>query len=293
MGATIIDHGIDRGLAWHYGDPLREQRWLEDGTGVVDLANRQVVRITGPDRRALTGDPPDGGSVRSQGDGVSCARDDGATTTGSTYWLSPQGMIIGRFAWVEVEDAVWGWIEGCRLEQNPCRLTLQGGAFFELDIAVEARPDMTMRWSGQPGPICRSGTPDCLGGHELFLPRGTPLAGRPVGIWAHTVRRIGAGVPRVGVDTDQRTLPAELSPLGSPRRLVRLHLDGSAERFLDPATPLVLADGPSGAVGFLGSMSYHRELGPIALGLVDAAIDASTTLLADGVPASVEELAPV
>ena len=38
----------DAGIAWHYGDPLGEQRRLERGEGLVDLSNRGVVQLTGP-----------------------------------------------------------------------------------------------------------------------------------------------------------------------------------------------------------------------------------------------------
>ena len=40
----------DEGVAAHYGDPMREQRTIEESAGVVDRSNRGVVRITGPDR---------------------------------------------------------------------------------------------------------------------------------------------------------------------------------------------------------------------------------------------------
>ena len=42
--------GLDAGVAAHYGDPMREQRLLESGEGLVDLSNRGVVTVTGPDR---------------------------------------------------------------------------------------------------------------------------------------------------------------------------------------------------------------------------------------------------
>ena len=44
------DHWIDPDVPWHYGDPLREQRLLAAGGGAVDLSNRGVVAIAGPDR---------------------------------------------------------------------------------------------------------------------------------------------------------------------------------------------------------------------------------------------------
>ena len=40
----------DESVAWHYGDPLREQRTAESSAAVVDRSNRGVLRITGADR---------------------------------------------------------------------------------------------------------------------------------------------------------------------------------------------------------------------------------------------------
>ena len=40
----------DPGVAWHYGDPLREQRMLASGQGAVDLSNRGVLTVSGVDR---------------------------------------------------------------------------------------------------------------------------------------------------------------------------------------------------------------------------------------------------
>ena len=74
-------------------------------------------------------------------------------------------------------------------------------------------------------------------------------AGR--GTWAYEALRVAAGRPRFGVETDHKTIPAEVDWIGAavhlqkgcyrgqetvarvynlgqpPRRLVRLHLDGS------------------------------------------------------------------
>ena len=40
----------DEQIAAHYGDPYAEQRALTSGDGVVDLSNRDVLRVSGPDR---------------------------------------------------------------------------------------------------------------------------------------------------------------------------------------------------------------------------------------------------
>src|SRR5258707_14140802 len=42
--------GPDAGVAAHYGDPMREQRAMTRGAGLVDRSHRGVVRVAGPDR---------------------------------------------------------------------------------------------------------------------------------------------------------------------------------------------------------------------------------------------------
>ena len=50
MTAVVAETGPDIGVPWHYGDPMREQRLLTGGEGVVDLSHRGVITVTGPDR---------------------------------------------------------------------------------------------------------------------------------------------------------------------------------------------------------------------------------------------------
>jgi tRNA-modifying protein YgfZ len=50
MTAVLMAEGIDAGVPWHFGDPMREQRLLESGRGAVDLSHRGVIAISGPDR---------------------------------------------------------------------------------------------------------------------------------------------------------------------------------------------------------------------------------------------------
>src|SRR3954449_11280451 len=46
-GAVAVDSGA---IATHYGDPLREQRQLAEGAGLVDRSDRDVLAIPGADR---------------------------------------------------------------------------------------------------------------------------------------------------------------------------------------------------------------------------------------------------
>ncbi|MFZ5870886.1 MAG: folate-binding protein, partial [Actinomycetota bacterium] len=42
---AVEGEGMDAGVAWHYGDPVKEQRLLEQGLGLVDLSHRGVVTV--------------------------------------------------------------------------------------------------------------------------------------------------------------------------------------------------------------------------------------------------------
>ena len=116
---------------------------------------------------------------------------------------------------------------------------------------------------------------------------------------------------RIGIDTDERTIPNEAGLLNiavhldkgcyrgqetvarvhtlgrPPRRLVRLLLDGSAEALPTPGSALEL-DGRT--VGFVGGSARHYELGPIALGLVKRNVDPATPVTVEGIAAAQELL---
>src|SRR5690606_11781326 len=111
------------------------------------------------------------------------------------------------------------------------------------------------------------------------------------GVWAFEALRVADRRPRLGRDTDHRTLPAEVGwtaaavhlekgcyrgqetiarvhHLGRPpRRLVLLHLDGVTTDDLPACgAPVTTADGKQ--VGFVGTAARHYELGQIALAVV-------------------------
>ncbi|MCL2483132.1 MAG: folate-binding protein [Propionibacteriaceae bacterium] len=299
MSAVLVDTGIDRGMPWHYGDPLGEQRRLEDGTGVVDLSVREVVRLTGSGRDKVLHLP-----------GTLEKSDLERGETASTYIFDTEGHIVLSLALVNGGDALWGWTEPGYGQVLVDRLNQTG---LSIDVTPELCPDIAVVWVGhavpdhEPGCGVRSGTPDCLGGSEVFVPRNeidaVLGAGARAGSWAYTARRIAAGVPRFAVDFDSHTYPGELGvPYrrlawdeerdreAPPRRLVRLHLDGSDEVFLEPGVPLVVPSSPHTPVGVAGSMAYHYEWGPIGLGLVQREVADGSTLIADGVAARVEAL---
>jgi folate-binding protein YgfZ len=145
-----------------------------------------------------------------------------------------------------------------------------------------------------------------------LVPRGeleAAATAEPCGTWAWDALRIARGEPRLGLDTDHRTIPNEVGWIGSavhldkgcyrgqetvarihtlgrpPRRLVVLHLDGSVDH-LPARGAAVSLDGRD--VGFVGSSARHHELGPIALAVLKRNVPVDAELLADGVAAGQE-----
>lgn len=277
----------DAAVAAHYGSIVAEQRRLIDGHTFVDLSHRDVVTVTGPDRliwlHSLTTQYLDGLLP-----GVHV----------EVLLLSPQGRIEHGFSGVDDGETFWAHTEpGAAptlvefLDRMRFMMRVEV-AVATTDFAVIGLPDLDWR----------------------IVPRESLAAlpaelGDPVGLWAWEALRIEAGLPRVGVDTDDRTIPNEAGLLGlsvhlnkgcyrgqetvarvhtlgrPPRRLVRLHLDGSLNH-LPPHGADVTLDGVR--VGSVGSSARHHELGPIALALVKRNVDPAATLLADGVAASQE-----
>jgi folate-binding protein YgfZ len=293
-GAVEAD-GLDAGVAAHYGSDLREQRALAAGQGFVDLSHRDVVTITGPDRltwlHALTTQYFEG--LRP-----------GSSTT--ALLLSPTGHI---------EHAMYGFDDGETfwLHTEPGAAAtlvewLQKMVFMSRVEIKDVTEDYAIVWRpGTPAAdnalVVRSGA-DSLGGYEVFVPRAelaayVASAGQPAGVWAYEALRIEAGAPRLGLDTDERAIPNEVGWLGvgvhldkgcyrgqetvarvhnlgrPPRRLVRLHLDGSVDHL--PGHGYAVRVGEK-QIGFVGSAARHHEYGPIALALIKRSVDVEAVL---------------
>ncbi|HET8915474.1 MAG TPA: folate-binding protein [Propionibacteriaceae bacterium] len=304
MTAVVADTGPDVGVPWHYGDPMREQRLLTGGEGVVDLSHRGVITVTGPDRltwlHSLTTQHLEG---LEPGRGV------------TTLVLSPHGHIEHALYGVDDGETFWAHTEpGCAA----ALVSWLDSMRFLMRVEVHNRgADWAVVWSAAQlagDNLVRVGT-DSLGGRELFVARArlgdVVDRGPRAGTWALEAHRIAAGVPRIGLDTDHRTIPNEVDLLGvavhmdkgcyrgqetvarvhnlgrPPRRLVRLHLDGSAD-MLPAAKASLLLDGR--AVGFVGGSTRHFELGPIALGLIKRITPLDAALIVDGIAAAQEPL---
>lgn len=309
LPGAVPAEGQDEGVAAHYGDPFREQRALAAGTGLVDLSHRGVVAVTGDDRLSwlhllLTqhvSELPPGQAA-------------------DALILSANGHIEHALYLVDDGHTVWAHVEpGTR---EALLAYLESMKFFyrvEIadrteDFAVVHLPAGSLA-KAPDGVVVR----ETAHGRDLFLPRGELAAyaeenGPPVGVLAYEALRVEAHRPRLGFETDHRTIPHEIGLIGSavhlqkgcyrgqetvarvhnlgkpPRRLVFLHLDGSEVHLPPHGAPVRLAsDGPEGRqLGFVTTAVRHYELGPIALALVKRNVPVDAPLLADGTAAAQE-----
>ncbi|MDH6118232.1 folate-binding protein YgfZ [Kitasatospora sp. GAS204B] len=308
LPGAVPAEGADEGVAAHYGDIFREQRELAAGRAFTDLSHRGVITVTGPDRLAwlhllLT-------------QHVSELPPQHAT---EALILSPHGHVEHALYLVDDGTTTWAHVEP---GTQPALLEYLERMKFMYRVEVA---DATERFAvvhlpaGNPAAAAGAAAVRELPyGRDLFLPRGELAEqakefGSPAGIWGYEALRIEAHRPRLGFETDHRTIPHEVDWLGSavhlnkgcyrgqetvarvhnlgkpPRRLVFLHLDGTEEVLPAHGTEVRLAAEPEGrALGFVTSAARHHELGPIALALVKRNVPVDAELRAGGVPAAQE-----
>ncbi|MEB3061787.1 CAF17-like 4Fe-4S cluster assembly/insertion protein YgfZ [[Mycobacterium] zoologicum] len=315
------DPGPDAGAIWHYGDPFGEQRSAQTEAVLVDRSHRVVLTVRGADRTTWlhtlctqhVAEPPEGSSTENL---VLDSRGritlhwvqtelDGTTYLDTESWLgeSLAAHLRKMVFWADVS------IEPADLAV----LSLLGPGLAEPAVlgalGVASLPDDAAAPVGSGGFVRRA--PGGLG-LDLLVPRAEIAQWRdalyragvkPAGVWTYEAERVAACRPRIGVDTDERSIPHELNLIGGPgagavhldkgcysgqetvsrvhnlgkppRMLVLLHLDGSADR---PSTgdPVTAGGRP---VGRLGTVVDHFELGPIALALLKRGLPADTELL--------------
>ena len=268
---AVNGFGVDAGVAAHYGDPFREQRQLIERGGVVDRSHRGVLRVSGADRlswlHSLTSQhlealPP--GEVR------------------QALVLSPHGHIEHHLVLSDDGEATWIMVEPETVETLASYLDSMR---FMLRVEVS---DETASYAVL-SVLSEGAWEDVLVPRAQLAERadavGLPLAG----LGAYEALRVQDHRPRLGFETDHRTIPHEIGWIGSavhlqkgcyrgqetvarvhnlgrpPRRLIFGHLDGTADELPPPHTPIEL-DGRS--VGFLGTAVQHAELGPVALAVI-------------------------
>lgn len=334
---AVMASGQDSGVAAHYGDPNREQRLLEESLACVDLSHRGVVTVSGVDRltwlHSLTTQHLTSLEPR---------------RSVETLILSPKGHVEhalhvvddGETTWLTTEpgeaaEAVRAWLDSMKFMLR-VEVADRSADFAVLGepIAAESQVGEPLAWvDSWPAVVGDSVAYGPLEGHpgvdrpwrELIVPRDelvSAVGERPLaGIWAAESLRVNAWRPRLGIDTDHRTIPHELDWMRTavhlhkgcyrgqetvarvhnlgrpPRRLVFLHLDGSGHTLPEPGTEVRVNDGTEQAalarpIGRVTSVARHYTDGPIALAVIKRNVDPTAELLVGNTSAAQTVIGP-
>jgi folate-binding protein YgfZ len=238
LPGAVAAQGIDAGVAWHYGNPMIEQRKLLAGSAIVDLSHRGVLGIAGPDRLTWLN------SISSQ---ELRGLTPGEST--ETLLLDPTGRLEYAIQVLDDGAETWLMIEAAELPGLHAWLDRMR---FMLRVAVtDHTPDYAVigTMAADPStvglaPAAPGGTPlvwhdpwagVSAGGYqyaeppvhpgaswhwtEVLVPRaalallrdavaaGTPQA---AGLLAFEALRIAAWRPRAAMEADEKTIPHEL-----------------------------------------------------------------------------------
>ncbi|GHH46334.1 CAF17-like 4Fe-4S cluster assembly/insertion protein YgfZ [Streptomyces candidus] len=309
LPGAVAAEGRDEGVAAHYGDLFREQRALADGSGFVDLSHRGVITVTGSDRLSWLHllitqhvvELPAGRATEA-------------------LVLTANGHV--EHALYLVDDGETTWIHVEPGTQQDLIAYLESMKFFYRVEVADRTPEFAVVWlpAGSIAPVPEDVVVrETAHGRDLFLARDrleeyAAGYGPAAGVLAYEALRVEGHRPRLGFETDHRTIPHELGWVGSavhlqkgcyrgqetvarvqnlgkpPRRLVFLHLDGSEVLLPPTGTPVRLAsDGPEGRqIGFVTTSVRHHELGPIALALIKRNVAVDAELMAGDTAAAQE-----
>lgn len=294
MSAVLVEDGPDKGAIWHFGEPVKEQRAIEAGTAWADLSHLSVIAVSGEDRLKWLHDLT-----------TQFLTDLEAGIWKPAMILDPQGHIEYQFNLVD--DATTTFLI---LDASYAQALVAYLSKMKFMLKVDVR-DATSEFAVLRAP----GATTDIGGPFALVPRGEVAqmaqafnaVATQVGTWALDAERVAAGRPRIGFETDHKTIPNEIGVLNGavhmnkgcyrgqetvakifnlgnpPRRLTMLHLDGSDVGF--PATGTKI-ENDGVVVGFIGTVARHHELGTIALAIVKRNTPLDATLSVDGIAAA-------
>ena len=294
MSAVLVEDGPDKGAIWHFGEPVKEQRALEAGTAWADLSHLSVIAVDGEDRLKWLHDLT-----------TQFLTDLEVGLWKPAMILDPQGHVEYQFNVVDDGTTTFLVLDASYAESLVAYLTK-----MKFMLKVDVR-DATSEFAVLRAP----GATTDIGGPFALVPRGEVAqmaqafnaVATQVGTWALDAERVAAGRPRIGFETDHKTIPNEIGVLNGavhmnkgcyrgqetvakifnlgnpPRRLTMLHLDGSDVGF--PATGTTI-ENDGVVVGFIGTVARHHELGTIALAIVKRNTPLDATLSVDGIAAA-------
>ena len=294
MSAVLVEAGPDKGAVWHFGEPVKEQRALEAGTAWADLSHHNIISVSGEDRLKWLHD----------------------LTTQFVSDLQPgawvPNMILDAKGHVEfqfnlVDDGTTTFLV---LDPGYSDQLIEYLTKMKFMLRVDVK-DASNDFAVLRAP----GAPTQIGGPFALVPRAEVEemketfggVATQVGTWALDAERVAAHRPRIGFETDHKSIPNEIGVLNGavhmkkgcyrgqetvakiynlgnpPRRLVMLHLDGSDVGFPAVGTKI---ENDGIVVGFIGTVARHHELGTIALAIVKRNTPIEATLMVGGVPAA-------
>ncbi len=295
-GATECDPGDDpiavAGVAWHYGNPLGEQRAFASSLALVDRSYRRVIAVEGEDAPSFLNNL------------LSQKLVDAPVPFGAQALdLDAQGRVLHQMDVLVWENTIY---LDCEPEDFDGLLDYLNKMVFWSKVEIST-PDIGVLTLAGVLPEVEPTVPyrrmDLLAvpSMDLLVPRDAMLevageliaqGAQAVGLMAYHAERVRALAPVRHLDLDGKSIPhespsllahgvhlhkgcyrgqetvARVENLGrSPRVLVLFHLDGSA-----PSTPVpgdaITAAGSSRALGRIGTVVHDHEYGPIALGLL-------------------------
>jgi folate-binding protein YgfZ len=279
---------------WHFGEPVKEQRALEAGTAWADLSHYNIVAVSGVDRLQWLHDLT-----------TQFVSDLEPGLWKSNLILDARGHIEFQFNIVDDGQTSFLVLDPGYIDQLIEYLTK-----MKFMLRVDVR-DASSEYAVLRAP----GMPNEIGGPFALVPRAEVEemkktfggVATQVGTWALDAERVAAGRPRIGFETDHKSIPNEIGVLhgavhmkkgcyrgqetvakiynlgNPPRRIVMLHLDGSDVGFPAKGTAI---ENDGVKVGFIGTVARHHELGTIALAIVKRNTPTDATLTIDGIPAS-------
>ena len=294
MSAVLVEAGPDKGAVWHFGEPVKEQRALEAGTAWADLSHHNIIAVSGADRLKWLHDLT-----------TQFVSDLQPGVWMPNMILDAKGHIEFQFNLVDDGTTTFLVLDPGYSEQLIEYLTKMK---FMLRVEVKDASD-------EYAVLRAPGAPTAIGGPFALVPRNEVEdmkktfggVATQVGTWAMDAERVAAHRPRIGFETDHKSIPNEIGVLNGavhmkkgcyrgqetvakiynlgnpPRRLVMLHLDGSDVGFPAVGTKI---ENDGIVVGFIGTVARHYELGTIALAVVKRNTPIDATLSVDGVPAA-------
>ncbi|RJQ77531.1 CAF17-like 4Fe-4S cluster assembly/insertion protein YgfZ [Amycolatopsis panacis] len=319
----------EAGVPWHWGDPFAEQRTATRGVVVIDRSHREIIAVRGEERLSwlhLLISQHVTELAENTGTEALVLDSQGhidthvvlAHTAGTVHLDSDPGPVAtsalpkgGKQTLLEYLEAMkfWAKVDISDETGELALLTVLGPDSGKvLDVELGAAPYAAAALPG--GGFARRMPWPTRDAVDLAVPRDqltqwwqrlTDAGARPAGTWAFDALRVESRHARLGVDTDERTIPHEVGWIGTaahvakgcyrgqetvakvhnvgrpPRYLALLHIDGSPEITPETGDPVRLGER---VVGRIGSVAQHHELGPIALALVKRSVPAAAELLA-------------